>query len=233
MIHAPDIANRLEAVKARISKACKTYQRDPATVNLLAVSKTKPAALVTAALSRGQTDFGENYLQDALNKIDALKVDAAGVEPAWHFIGTIQSNKTRPIAEHFSWVHTVASVKVARRLNDQRPADKPALKIFLQVNVDQEPNKSGFAQEDLEAAVSVISELPNVSLQGLMTIPKERHGVEAQRAPFRALRLLQEKYCPEHRGLSMGMSGDLEAAIAEGATWVRIGTDIFGARATL
>jgi pyridoxal phosphate enzyme (YggS family) len=194
-------------------------------VHLLAVSKTKPASLVSAALSEGQVDFGENYLQDALEKVEAL-----GDKPTWHFIGAIQSNKTRPIAENFDWVHTVASEKVARRLNDQRPDDRPPLKIFLQVNIDEDPDKSGFAPEALEAALANILAFPNLALQGLMTLPKQRQGLAAQREPFRALRLLQQRLCPGHPELSMGMSGDLEAAIAEGATWVRIGTDIFGAR---
>lgn len=227
IIQATNIEARLAVVKARIAKACADHQRDQAEVKLLAVSKTKPAELVSALLPLGQRDFGENYLQDAMAKIEVL-----GNEPSWHFIGAIQSNKTRDIAEHFSWVHTVASLKVARRLSDQRPANKPPLKVFLQINIDDDPNKTGFAAAELGAVLDDIRRFPNLHLQGLMTLPREREGFEAQRAPFRALRQLQLQHCPEHKELSMGMSGDLEAAIAEGATWVRIGTDIFGARQT-
>ena len=221
------MADNLTAVQTRIAAACSTYDRDPASVHLLAVSKTKPGSLVRAALLEGQRDFGENYLQDAIAKVESM-----GKEPTWHFIGAIQSNKTRPIAENFAWVHTVGSEKVARRLNDQRPEGLPPLKIFLQVNIDEDPDKSGFAPNALEDALTNILAHPNLSLQGLMTLPKQRQGLAAQREPFRALRLLQQKLCPEQAELSMGMSGDLEAAIAEGATWVRIGTDIFGARET-
>lgn len=227
MLHAADIAERLAAIKARIEQACADCQRDPQSVNLLAVSKTKPVELVSAALSEGQVHFGENYLQDALTKIEVM-----GTQPSWHFIGAIQSNKTRPIAEHFDWVHTVSSEKIVRRLNDQRPVDKPPLKIFLQINIDDDPDKSGLASRGLKSVVDTIKQCPNLALQGLMTLPRQRDSFEAQRAPFRALRELQQQVCPDNPELSMGMSGDLEAAIAEGATWVRIGTDIFGARQT-
>jgi pyridoxal phosphate enzyme (YggS family) len=223
-----DILGKLERVRARINNACSDAARDPGSVNLLAVSKTKPASMIQEAIASGQRHFGENYLQDALPKIEAIG-DAA----IWHFIGAIQSNKTRPIAEHFDWVHTVSSLKVARRLNEQRPDNKPPLKIFIQVNVDDDPAKTGFHPVDLAEAIRAITLFTRLELQGLMTLPTERRGVSGQRIPFQQLKRLQQSHCPDQHELSMGMSGDLEAAILEGATWVRIGTDIFGTRETL
>lgn len=223
-----DIASNLERARARIAVACDDAARDPSTVNLLAVSKTKPASMIQEAIASGQRHFGENYLQDALPKIEAIS-DVA----IWHFIGAIQSNKTRPIAEHFDWVHTVSSLKVARRLNEQRPDNKPPLKIFVQVNVDDDPAKTGFHPTDLTAVLEAITQLVRLELQGLMTLPTERRGISEQRPPFQQLARLQQSHCPNQPELSMGMSGDLEAAILEGATWVRIGTDIFGARDVL
>jgi len=220
-----DIPDKLERVRERISNACRDAARDPGSVNLLAVSKTKPASMIHEAIASGQRHFGENYLQDALPKIEAI-----GDAVIWHFIGAIQSNKTRAIAEHFDWVHTVSSLKVARRLNEQRPDNKPPLKIFIQVNVDDDPAKTGFHPIDLAAAIEAIALFTKLELQGLMTLPTERSGVSGQRAPFHQLKRLQQSHCPAQHELSMGMSGDLEAAILEGATWVRIGTDIFGTR---
>lgn len=220
-----DIPDKLERVRERISNACRDAARDPGSVNLLAVSKTKPTSMIHEAIASGQRHFGENYLQDALPKIEAI-----GDAVIWHFIGAIQSNKTRAIAEHFDWVHTVSSLKVARRLNEQRPDNKPPLKIFIQVNVDDDPAKTGFHPIDLAAAIEAIALFTKLELQGLMTLPTERSGVSGQRAPFHQLKRLQQSHCPTQHELSMGMSGDLEAAILEGATWVRIGTDIFGTR---
>ena len=223
-----DILSNLERVRARIDAACRDAARDPDSVNLLAVSKTKPAAMIREAIAAGQRHFGENYLQDALPKVEAIG-DAA----IWHFIGAIQSNKTRAIAEQFDWVHTVSSLKVAKRLNEQRPNNKPPLKIFIQINVDDDPAKNGFDPAHLADAVQTIRQLTRLELQGLMTLPTQRSGIDAQRTPFLQLRHLQLSHCPDQPELSMGMSGDLEAAILEGSTWVRIGTDIFGTRDAL
>jgi hypothetical protein len=194
-------------------------------VNLLAVSKTKPVSAVAAAMAAGQVHFGENYLQDALAKIAAIPDG-----PIWHFIGAIQSNKTRAIAENFDWVHTVSSIKVATRLNNQRPDHLSPLKVFFQVNVDNDPAKAGIRPEQLSELVAASQDLNRLKIEGLMTLPAQTSSLLEQRKPFHALRQLQMRYLPQNPGLSMGMSGDLEAAIFEQATWVRIGTDIFGAR---
>ncbi|GAB3670469.1 YggS family pyridoxal phosphate-dependent enzyme [Salinisphaera aquimarina] len=224
-----DIAANLDAVRARIAHAARDCHRAADEIRLVAVSKTKPVALVAAALDAGQLDFGENYLQDALAKIDAL----AARQPVWHFIGDIQSNKTRDIAAHFAWAHAVDRFKIARRLSDQRPDGMAPLNICIQVNVDDEDSKSGIAADALPALAAQIAELPNLRLRGLMTIPTYSDDYDSQRRPFATLRELMEGLNADgHRldTLSIGMSADLEAAIAEGATHVRVGTDIFGAR---
>jgi len=218
----------IERVNARIAAACSRSNRSTDAIQLLAVSKTKPASLILSAIDCGQQHFGENYLQDALPKIELI-----GNLCSWHFIGAIQSNKTRLIAEHFDWVHTVSSIKVARRLHEQRPESRAPLKIFLQINIDSDPNKSGFDPSDLPEALRDLTSFDRLELQGLMTLPTERKTITEQQLPFRQLRQLQQAHCPDQTELSMGMSQDLEAAILEGATWVRIGTDIFGARNTL
>ncbi len=234
------IRENLAKVNSRIKIACQNAHRSSDSVHLLAVSKTKPASMVLAAMACGQRHFGENYLQDALPKIELINHSSSGDgennkgdKGIWHFIGAIQSNKTRPIAEHFDWVHTVASLKVARRLNNQRPADKPPLKIFLQINIDDDPDKSGFHPHELALVLPEIATFERLELQGLMTLPTQRQGTSLQREPFKQLRLLQQANCPTQAELSIGMSQDLEAAILEGATWVRIGTDIFGTRESL
>ncbi|MDT8404612.1 YggS family pyridoxal phosphate-dependent enzyme [Sulfuriflexus sp.] len=224
-----DITSRLEAVKQRIEKAASACGRDPATVRLLAVSKTRPAADIRAAQAAGQRAFGENYLQDALPKI----VELAGAGLEWHFIGAIQSNKTRDIAEHFDWVHTVDREKIARRLDGQRPAGMAPLNICLQVNISGEASKAGVSPAKVLPLARAVAGLPRLRLRGLMAIPAATADVEAQRAAFRALREIHEQLVAEGFDLdtlSMGMSDDLEAAIAEGSTLVRIGTAIFGAR---
>ncbi len=221
-----DIVANLRLVESRISAACESAGRERASVALLAVSKTKPLDMVEAAANSGQIHFGENYLQDALAKITMTKCGAI----QWHFIGAIQSNKTRAIAEHFDWVHTISSMKVAKRLNAQRPDNMPPLNVLLQVNVDDDPAKAGLRPDQLEEMTLGIQELERLQLKGLMTLPQQRLDLDGQRAPFARLKQLQTTYCPDCPDLSMGMSGDLEAAIQEGATWVRIGTDIFGAR---
>lgn len=223
------IKQALSRVQQRITEAQQHYQREAESVTLLAVSKTRSAEELLAAIEAGQKCFGENYLQEALDKIDALKRYSL----EWHFIGPIQSNKTRPIAEHFNWVHSVDRLKIAQRLSEQRPAQLPPLNICLQVNIDAEQSKSGCSPEALPTLVAQVSTLPNIRLRGLMAIPQARESLEQQRQPFRHLRKLmlelQQQGYPLDT-LSIGMSSDLEAAIAEGATIVRIGTDIFGAR---
>ena len=220
------IHDNIAKVRTRIREAAQACGRDPQTVRLLAVSKTKPAAELRAACACGQRDFGENYLQEALAK----QAELADLELTWHFIGPIQSNKTRPIAEHFAWVHSVDRLKIAQRLSEQRPAHLPPLNICLQVNVSGEASKSGCAPEELPALALAVSQLPNLRLRGLMTIPEPTRDVAQQHTACARLRQLRDDLNLELDVLSMGMSDDLEAAIAEGATWVRIGTALFGAR---
>lgn len=222
----------LTAVRERIRAAEHRYGRDPGSVALLAVSKTQPPAAIAAAAAAGQRRFGENYVQEAVTKIERLDPRLE-----WHFIGPLQSNKTRPVARHFSWVHSLDREKLAFRLSEQRPPGMPPLDVLLQINIDGEASKSGFAVERLDAAAAVVAALPGLRLRGLMTLPAQRQGLSAQREPFARLRealarLRRDR--PELRQqldtLSMGMSADLEAAIAEGATLVRVGTAIFGER---
>ncbi|MDT4849624.1 Pyridoxal phosphate homeostasis protein [compost metagenome] len=220
------IAENIAKVGARIREAAHASQRDNATIGLLAVSKTKPAEAVRQAHASGLRDFAENYLQEALEKQGEL----ADLPLIWHFIGPIQSNKTRPIAENFAWVHSVDRLKVAERLSAQRPPHLPPLNICLQVNVSGEASKSGCSPQELPALAQAVTQLPNLKLRGLMTIPEPTDDQAAQHAAFARLRELQESLHLDLDTLSMGMSHDLEAAIAEGATWVRIGTALFGAR---
>ncbi|KUJ92227.1 MAG: alanine racemase domain-containing protein [Pseudomonas sp. 63_8] len=220
------IAENIAKVGARIREAAQASQRNFADIGLLAVSKTKPAEAIREAHAAGLRDFGENYLQEALEKQTQL----ADLPLIWHFIGPIQSNKTRPIAEHFDWVHSVDRLKIAQRLSEQRPAHLPALNICLQVNVSGEQSKSGCSPEELTALARAVVALPNLRLRGLMAIPEPTDDVAAQHAAFARLRQLRDDLALDLDTLSMGMSQDLEAAIAEGATWVRIGTALFGAR---
>ena len=220
------IAENIAKVGVRIREAAQASQRDCAAVGLLAVSKTKPAAAIREAFAAGVQDFGENYLQEALEK----QAELSDLALTWHFIGPIQSNKTKPIAEHFAWVHSVDRLKIAQRLSDQRPAHLPALNICLQVNVSGEASKSGCHPDLLPELAQAVTQLPNLRLRGLMTIPEPTDDPSEQRAAFARLRELQQSLSLDLDTLSMGMSHDLEAAIAEGATWVRIGTALFGAR---
>ncbi len=220
------LADNLSAISARIASAAQAAGRDPASVQLLAVSKTKPASAIREIHAAGVCDFGENYLQEALTKQQAL----SDLPLIWHFIGPIQSNKTKAIAEHFDWVHSVDRLKIAQRLSEQRPAGLPPLNICLQVNVSGEDSKSGCTPADLPALAKAIAALPNLRLRGLMAIPEPTDDRTAQEAAFATLRQLQEGLGLGLDTLSMGMSHDLEAAIAQGATWVRIGTALFGAR---
>ena len=227
------IRQNLQAVRQRITDAANSAQRDVHGVELLAVSKTFGADAVIAAAEAGQAAFGENYLQEALEKIAAVQATRPDLELEWHFIGPIQSNKTRPIAEHFDWVHSVDREKIAHRLSEQRPAHLPPLNICLQVNISGEASKSGVLPTDVIAVAQAIAALPRLRLRGLMAIPEAEGDAEQQRAPFRQLHALFDQLRAEGLALdtlSMGMSGDMAAAIAEGATIVRIGSAIFGTR---
>ena len=220
------IAGNIARVEARIRAAALAVQRDVTSIHLLAVSKTKPAGALREAHAAGIRDFGENYLQEARTK----QVELADLPLCWPFIGPIQSNKTRDIAEHFAWVHSVDRLKIAQRLSEQRPADLPPLNICIQVNVSGEASKSGCTPTDLPALAAAISALPRLKLRGLMAIPEPTEDRAEQDAAFAAVRTLQESLNMGLDTLSMGMSHDLESAIAQGATWVRIGTALFGAR---
>ena len=220
------IAGNIAQVEARIRAAALAVQRDVTSIHLLAVSKTKPAAALREAYASGVRDFGENYLQEARAK----QVELADLPLCWHFIGPIQSNKTRDIAEHFAWVHSVDRLKIAQRLSEQRPANLPPLNICIQVNVSGEASKSGCTPADLPALAAAISALPRLKLRGLMAIPEPTEDRAEQDAAFATVRTLQESLNMGLDTLSMGMSHDLESAIAQGATWVRIGTALFGAR---
>lgn len=224
------IADKLAKVTARIQQAAQAAGRNAQTVHLIAVSKTQPAGAIAEAYAWGQRAFGENYLQEALEKQAELR-HLADLE--WHFIGPIQSNKTRPIAENFAWVHSIDREKVAQRLNDQRPEHLPRLQVCLQVNIDDESTKSGVSLADLPALAEAVNRMPRLQLRGLMAIPAASNNPEHQRAAFAKLRQAHVELQSaelEVDTLSMGMSGDMEAAIIEGATFVRVGTDIFGVR---
>jgi pyridoxal phosphate enzyme (YggS family) len=216
-------------VRARIAAAAAHAGREPAAITLLAVSKLQPVAALDAAWHQGQTDFGENYVQEALPKLGAF-----GGRPAtWHFIGALQSNKSREVAERFQWMHTPDRDGISRRLSDQRPAELPPLQVCLQVNVSGESSKGGVMPERVPELATAVAGLPRLTLRGLMTIPAPAQDLEAQRAPFKLMRELLGDL--RRRGhavdtLSMGMSADLEAAVLEGSTIVRIGTAIFCAR---
>ncbi len=223
------IRQRLESVGTRIRAAERRFGRPPGSVSLLAVSKTHPPGLIAEAAGAGQLRFGENYLQEALEKIDAL----ATLDLEWHFIGPLQSNKTRRVAEVFHWVHSVDRLKIARRLSEQRPPNLPPLDICLQVNISDEPSKSGLDLDALPGVAMAVADLPRLRLRGLMTVPAPADGLDAQRRPLARLREARDALVARGLALdtlSMGMSGDLEAAVAEGATIVRIGTAIFGPR---
>ena len=224
-----NIEKNLASIRQRIDEACNAYDREAGSVKLLAVSKRKPESDIRLAHQAGQHAFGENYLQEAIEKQQAL--DDLDLE--WHFIGAIQSNKTRPIAEHFDWVHCVDRAKIAERLSAQRPAEKLPINICIQINLDDEASKAGIALEDLPALASQIKPLTGIRLRGLMTIPAPRNNLADQRAAFKRMKqAIAELNASGYDcdTLSMGMTGDMEAAIAEGSTMVRIGTAIFGER---
>ena len=223
------IEKNLRDIRGRIDAAAASCGRDSDSVLLLAVSKKKPASDIREAYDAGQRDFGENYLQEALQKIDELGELAIH----WHFIGAIQSNKTRPIAEAFDWVHCVDRFKIAKRLSEQRPPDRGPLNVCIQINLDDEASKAGIDLDELPELARAVAALPAIRLRGLMTIPAPRDDYEGQCAAFARMRGALEAL--RHQGLdcdtlSMGMTGDMEAAIAQGSTLVRIGTAIFGER---
>ncbi len=226
-----DIAKNLDTVRAQISQFEQRHRRPPGRTGLLAVSKTKPASMVLEAYAAGQTAFGENQLQDALLKMDDPTL--ASLDLDWHFIGPLQSNKSRAVAERFDWLHSLDRFRLATRLSEQRPQSLPALNVCIQVNLSAESSKSGVAADEVGALAQQIAELPRLKLRGLMTIPAPSDNFDSQRQPFRQLHELLEQLRAQGHDvdtLSMGMSADVEAAIAEGATWVRVGTAIFGSR---
>lgn len=225
----PDVARNIALVRERIGAAARACGRNPDEIALLAVSKGQPPPAITAALDAGQSAFGENYLQEALEKMPAF----SGRNVIWHFIGALQANKTRPVAENFAWVQTVDRERIAQRLSEQRPAELPPLNVCIEVRLSDEPSKHGALPEDVPALAAHIAALPRLRLRGLMTIPAPAGDALAQRRPFRQLRELLDRLRAQGHALdtlSMGMSDDLEGAVAEGATMVRIGTAIFGPR---
>jgi len=229
--YMPEIAHNIKHLRDRIARLADACSRQASDVTLLAVSKTQPAAAIRAAHAAGLHAFGENYVQEALGKIAEL----ADCAIEWHFIGPIQSNKTRPLAEQFAWVHSIDRLKIATRLSEQRPPGMAPLNVCIQVNIDDEASKAGVAPGDVAALAAAIAELPNLRLRGLMTIPAPEPDIEKQRAPFFRLRQLLDTLNADPAlrhldTLSMGMSADMEAAINEGATIVRVGTAIFGER---
>lgn len=230
----PTIQKNISVVRSRIGKAVRESQRCPEDLLLLAVSKMQDCDSIHLATASGIRSFGENYLQEAMEKMAVLK----HLSLDWHFIGPLQSNKTKQVAENFNWVHSVDRLKIAQRLNKQRPQKQGPLNICLQVNIDHEKGKSGFTQQQALELATSIAQFPNLTLRGLMALPKKRHTFDEQREPFRKLRLLKDQinsilsYSRKMDTLSMGMSSDLEAAIYEGTTVIRVGSDIFGQRDT-
>ena len=223
------VTENYRKIQDLLAKAAAEAGRPADQIRLLAVSKTKPVEAILEAAAAGQRDFGENFVQEGLQKIENCGRD----DLVWHFIGHLQSNKTRPVAEHFDWIHTVDRLKIARRLSEQRPPLAPPLNVCIEVNVDAEPSKSGVSPEALPALARDVAALPRLKLRGLMCLPAIREGFDEQRRPFAALRRLLESLNEEGMALdtlSMGMSADYAAAIQEGATIVRVGTAIFGAR---
>ena len=227
------ISDNLQAVLADIERVAHDFGRSPGQCRLLAVSKTFGADAVLDAAHSGQRAFGENYLQEALEKIEYIHQHSPELELEWHFIGPIQSNKTKPIAENFAWVHSVDREKIAQRLSEQRPVDMPPLNICLQVNISGEASKSGVLPQEAVTLALKIAQLPRLRLRGLMAVPEPTPDIQQQRNAFKRLKQLNDEIISHGivlDTLSMGMSSDLHAAIAEGSTMVRIGTAIFGSR---
>ncbi|AJJ09754.1 hypothetical protein CH64_1822 [Yersinia rohdei] len=228
------IEKNLQDVRAQIATAARNCARSPEEVTLLAVSKTKPVTAIEEAIAAGQYAFGENYVQEGVDKIRYFTDNAPTSNLEWHFIGPLQSNKSKLVAENFAWCHTVDRLKIAQRLSAQRPSGMPALNVLIQVNISDEQSKSGIALAELPALAASISELPNLHLRGLMAIPAPETDYQRQLAVFeqmnQAFLTLKTSY-PQMDTLSMGMTDDMAAAIAAGSTLVRIGTAIFGSRA--
>ena len=222
-----DIISNLKAINTEIREAECHAEREENSVSLLAVSKTKPSADISIAYQAGQRHFGENYLQEALIKQKEL----SHYQIIWHFIGPIQSNKTKQIATNFSWVHSVDRLKIAQRLSEQRPDDLPPLNICLQINISEEESKAGIMLDDLADMIEQVESLPNIKLRGVMAIPEPAQSYDQQRKPYRQLyNAIKALNKPELDTFSFGMTGDLKAAITEGATIVRVGRALFGAR---
>ncbi|HLR87793.1 MAG TPA: YggS family pyridoxal phosphate-dependent enzyme [Wenzhouxiangella sp.] len=228
-INAFDAGQRLTAVRQRLDRACRAAGRSPGDVRLLAVSKRHPPQAIRDLHALGHSAFGESYVNEGVDKIELL----SGLDLEWHLVGPMQSNKTRAAAGHFDWVHSIDRIRIARRLNDQRPEDMPLLNVLVQVNVDDEPQKSGCSPDDIGELADFIGTCPRLTLRGLMAIPEQKDSQDEQRRSFRRLHDLFIELRESHPGidtLSAGMSGDLEAAIAEGSTMVRVGTALFGSR---
>ncbi|WP_337165582.1 YggS family pyridoxal phosphate-dependent enzyme [Vibrio fluvialis] len=227
------IQQNLEHITSQIENAQQKCGRPRSSVQLLAVSKTKPVEAILEAAQAGQRAFGENYVQEGCDKVQFFAEHHPKLDLEWHFIGPLQSNKTRLIAEHFDWMHTIDRAKIAQRLSEQRPAHLPPLQVLIQVNTSGEASKSGISENDLFTLAELISGLPNLTLRGLMSIPENVPDYPSQLAAFRQLAALKDRLAEKYDGidtLSMGMSGDMEAAIEAGSTIVRIGTAIFGQR---
>lgn len=227
------VQDNLLNIKNEIAEIAKKCERDPNTIQLIAVSKTKPVEQVIEAINAGQLAFGENYVQEGVEKIQYFEKNMPNNDLIWHFIGPLQSNKSKLVAEHFDWMHTIDRLKIAQRLNDQRSKDMAKLNVLIQVNISQEASKSGVKPEEVADLVKQIVTLPNLNLRGLMAIPEIENDYDKQLNVFtkmqQLLQSLQKDY-PFMDTLSMGMSGDMQAAIVAGSTMVRIGTAIFGAR---
>ena len=227
------VQDNLLNIKNEIAKIAKKCERDPNTIQLIAVSKTKPVEQVIEAINAGQLAFGENYVQEGVEKIQYFEKNMPNNDLIWHFIGPLQSNKSKLVAEHFDWMHTIDRLKIAQRLSDQRPNHMAKLNVLIQVNISQEASKSGVKPEEVADLVKQIVTLPNLNLRGLMAIPEIENDYDKQLNVFtkmqQLLQSLQKDY-PFMDTLSMGMSGDMQAAIVAGSTMVRIGTAIFGAR---
>ncbi|MEZ8111831.1 YggS family pyridoxal phosphate-dependent enzyme [Vibrio splendidus] len=227
------IQQNIEQITSQIRSAEQKCGRAPESVQLLAVSKTKPIDAILEAALGGQVAFGENYVQEGVDKVKHFSEQHSNLNLEWHFIGPIQSNKTRPIAESFQWVHSVERDKIAQRLSDQRPSELPPLQVLIQVNTSGEESKSGTSEETVFALAELISSLPNLTLRGLMSIPANVSDYQSQLNAFSQLAELKDKLATKYPNidtLSMGMSGDMDAAVEAGSTMVRIGTAIFGAR---
>lgn len=228
-----NIKNNIQHITTQIRETEEKCGRARNSVNLLAVSKTKPTEAILAAIEAGQHAFGENYVQEGIDKINFFRQNHPDFNLEWHFIGSIQSNKSRPVATHFAWVHTIDREKIARRLSEQRPTDMPPLQVLIQVNTSGEVSKSGVMENEVMSLARLISSLPNLTLRGVMSIPENLTDYASQLAAFKQLAEIKHhlsKQYPTVDTLSMGMTGDMQAAIEAGSTIVRIGTAIFGAR---